>query len=139
MDSFNASRDFRPDWISSSEIMTSLKSIPSRHLLLVADSCYSGKLLRGAAPTEGNPGVAVIQRLFSKKARVAITSGGDEPVQDASSGGENSVFAIAFADALRNAGGPTPSSTIFNDVLGAVSLEASQRPRNMQIYERART
>ena len=77
----NASRDFRPDWISSSEIMTSLKSIPSRHLLLVADSCYSGKLLRGAAPTEGNPGVAVIQRLFSKKARVAITSGGDEPVR----------------------------------------------------------
>lgn len=131
----NASRDFRPDWISSSEIMTSLKSIPSRHLLLVADSCYSGKLLRGAAPTEGNPGVAVIQRLFSKKARVAITSGGDEPVQDASSGGENSVFAIAFADALRNAGGPTPSSTIFNDVLGAVSLEASQTPQYADMRE----
>ena len=66
---------------------------------------------------------------------MAITSGGDEPVQDASSGGENSVFAIAFADALRNAGGPTPSSTIFNDVLGAVSLEASQTPQYADMRE----
>ena len=131
----NASRDFRPDWISSAEIMTSLKAIPSRHLLLVADSCYSGKLLRGAAPTEGNPGVAVIQRLFSKKARVAITSGGDEPVQDASSGGQHSVFANAFARALNDADGPTPSSTIFNDVLGAVSLEASQTPQYADMRE----
>lgn len=131
----NASRDFRPDWISSAEIMTSLKAIPSRHLLLVADSCYSGKLLRGAAPTEGNPGVAVIQRLFSKKARVAITSGGDEPVQDASSGGQNSVFASAFAAALIDAEGPTPSSTIFNDVLGTVSLEASQTPQYADMRE----
>ena len=131
----NASRDFRPDWISSAEIMTSLKAIPSRHLLLVADSCYSGKFLRGAAPTEGNPGVAVIQRLFSKKARVAITSGGDEPVQDASSGGQHSVFANAFARALTDANGPTPSSTIFNDVLGAVSLEASQTPQYADMRE----
>ena len=131
----NASRDFRPDWISSAEIMTSLKAIPSRHLLLVADSCYSGKLLRGAAPTEGNPGVAVVQRLFSKKARVAITSGGDEPVQDASSGGQHSVFASAFAAALIDAEGPTPSSTIFNDVLGAVSLEASQTPQYADMRE----
>ena len=131
----SASRDFRPDWISSAEIMTSLKAIPSRHLLLVADSCYSGKLLRGAAPTEGNPGVAVIQRLFSKKARVAITSGGDEPVQDASSGGQHSVFANAFARALNDADGPTPSSTIFNDVLGAVSLEASQTPQYADMRE----
>ena len=131
----NASRDFRPDWISSAEIMTGLKAIPSRHLLLVADSCYSGKLLRGAAPTEGNPGVAVIQRLFSKKARVAITSGGDEPVQDASSGGQHSVFANALARALNDADGPTPSSTIFNDVLGAVSLQASQTPQYADMRE----
>ena len=44
----DASRDFRPDWISGDDIMTSLKAFGARHLLLVADSCYSGRLLRGA-------------------------------------------------------------------------------------------
>ena len=125
----DASRDFRPDWISGDDIMTSLKAFGARHLLLVADSCYSGRLLRGAALAEGNPSTAVIQRLFSKKARVAITSGGDEPVEDASGGSDNSIFASALAKALRSIDSPKPASTVFNELLGQVSLEASQTPQ----------
>ena len=45
------------------------------------------------------------------------------------------MFANAFARALTDADGPTPSSTIFNDVLGAVSLEASQTPQYADMRE----
>ena len=98
----DAPRDFQPDWISSDEIMNALKAVNARHVLLIADSCYSGKLLRGTAQVEKNPEAAVIERLFSKKAKVAITSGGVEPVVDSVGGSENSVFAEALLTSLRD-------------------------------------
>lgn len=131
----DAPRDLRFDWISADEILTGLKAVPSRHLLLVADSCYSGKLLRGAAPTERDPGAAVVERLFSKKARVAITSGGDEPVADGSSNGKNSVFAKSFIEALEAVSKPLPASTIFNEILNSVAMEASQTPEYAHMRE----
>ena len=131
----DAPRDLRFDWISADEILTGLKAIQSRHLLLVADSCYSGKLLRGAAPTERNPGAAMVERLFSKKARVAITSGGDEPVADGSSNGANSIFAKSFVSALESVKKPLPASTIFNQILEEVAMEASQTPEYAHMRE----
>ncbi len=131
----DAPRDLRFDWISADEILTGLKAVQSRHLLLVADSCYSGKLLRGAAPTERNPGAALVERLFSKKARVAITSGGDEPVADGSSNGANSIFAKSFVSALESVKKPLPASTIFNQILEEVAIEASQTPEYAHMRE----
>jgi TPR repeat protein len=130
-----ASRNFQPDWISADEIMTSLKSVPARHLLLVADSCYSGKLLRSNAQVEENVSNATVERLFQKKARIAITSGGNEPVQDSSSGGKHSVFAHALLGALDDVNGISPATNIFSDVLGKVSLESSQTPQYADMRE----
>ena len=131
----SASRDFQPDWISSSEIMNALKSIPARHVLLVADSCYSGKLLRSGAQSLTNPSSSMIERLFEKKARVAITSGGEEPVADSIQGSKNSVFAAAFLDALSAIDSPTPASTLFNNILGEVSVKANQTPQYSDMRE----
>ena len=77
----DAPRDFQPDWISTDEIMNALKTVVARHLLLIADSCYSRKLLRSAEKTDRNPDQVAIERMFAKKARVAI-DGGVEPVLD---------------------------------------------------------
>ena len=107
----------------------------ARHVLLVADSCYSGKLLRGAAQVEKNPEAAVIERLFSKKAKVAITSGGVEPVADSIKGGKNSVFTEALLGTLRDIESPTPASTVFNEVLGEVSLKVEQTPQYADMRE----
>lgn len=131
----DAPRDFQPDWISSAEIMNALKAVNARHVLLVADSCYSGKLLRGAAQVEKNPESAVIERLFSKKAKVAITSGGVEPVADSVAGGMNSVFTEALLGSLRNIDTPTPASTVFNEILGKVSLKVEQTPQYADMRE----
>lgn len=131
----DASRDFQPDWISADEVMTSLKSVPAKHLLLVADSCYSGKLLRSTAQIEGNVTNASIERLFQKKARVAITSGGNEPVEDSSSGGKHSIFAHALLQTLNDVNQVSAASSIFSKVLGKVSLEASQTPQYADMRE----
>lgn len=131
----DAPRDFQPDWISSAEIMTALKSVNARHVLLIADSCYSGKLLRGVAQVEKNPGAAVVERLFSKKAKVAITSGGVEPVADSVRGGKNSVFTEAFLGTLNDIDSPTPASTVFNEILGKVSLKVDQTPQYADMRE----
>lgn len=125
----NAPRDFPPDWVSADEIKTAFRSIPARHLALIADSCYSGKLLRGDEVTVSDPTESVIKRLFSKKARVAITSGGEEPVSDSANAGKHSVFAEALLAALRDNHAPLPASTLYELVLSGVTLEANQTPQ----------
>ena len=131
----NGPLDFQPDWVSSSEIMTALKSINVRHMLLVADSCYSGKLLRSGGQPTASAEAAVVQRLFSRKAKVAITSGGNEPVVDSVGGSENSVFATALVDALTDTQQPTPAGAIFKSVLSKVTSAAQQTPQYADMRE----
>lgn len=130
----DANRDFIPDWVSSAEIKNSLKSVLAKHILLIADSCYSGKLLRGGSEKKEISN-AMIERLFFKKARVAITSGGDEPVLDSIGGSENSVFAAALISALSEIDTPTPASKLFENILGEVSVKANQTPQYADMRE----
>jgi uncharacterized caspase-like protein len=130
-----APRDFRPDWISGDELLDALKVVPSRHVLLVADSCYSGRLLRSGLPAEENPNQQVIERLFSKRARVALTSGGDEPVVDSAGSQKNSVFALALSDALKSADSALPVSSIYKQIFKRVASELSQTPQYDGIRE----
>ena len=36
------------NWVSNNDITTMLKAIQARHIMVVADSCYSGSLTRDA-------------------------------------------------------------------------------------------
>ena len=89
------------NWVSNDDITDMLKAIPARHILVIADSCYSGTLVRAAS-------VAIetwedrrdwLKRIVEKRSRTALASGGLEPVADAGSGG-HSVFAAALLSAL---------------------------------------
>lgn len=121
----DAGRDFAPDWVSADEVMNAFRTVSARHLMLVADSCYSGKLLRGDAPVTVNASETAVKRLFQKKARVALTSGGEEPVADSSLGSKHSVFANSFINNLRENRSPLPASTLYDRLLSEVSNEAS--------------
>ena len=125
----DASRDFAPDWVSADEIKNAFRAISARHLALIADSCYSGKLLRGDEITVPDPTESAIKRLFSKKARVALTSGGEEPVSDSTADGLHSIFAKALLETLQNNDSPLPASTLYEKILGEVTLEAAQTPQ----------
>lgn len=87
------------NWISADDITTNVKKLNARHVLIVADSCYSGTISRGsdlvvlgAKPTEREK---YLLKMSDGKSRTLMASGGNEPVTDGG-GGLYSVFAAAL-------------------------------------------
>ncbi len=74
----DASRDSRSNWISNSTIRDYIKSIQSKHTLLISDACFSGGLLK-----ERSVGRAMMN-LYKMPSRKAITSGTLTTVPDKS-------------------------------------------------------
>ena len=112
-------------WIANADITRHLKAMRSRHVLVIADSCYSGTLMRGIAIPDVAPGY--LRRLAAKRSRAAFTSGGVEPVSDTGSDG-HSVFAAALLDTLRENRKILATSELFMDVRRRVALDAEQTP-----------
>src|SRR5262249_55537551 len=107
------------------DLTNMLKAMQARHVMVVADSCYSGTLTRDA-----NVGIKdsdYIQRMVQKKARTVMTSGGLEPVAD-SGGSGHSVVAAAFISALQPNGGVMDAQAFFSKVREPVVLAAPQTP-----------
>lgn len=98
-----AQSDRRSEWLSNSEIRNMLRRLPAKHVLVVADSCFSGTLTR--AVRVGRAFESDLDRYYEKlasqKSRTALTSGGLEPVDDGGGGG-HSVFASSFLRALED-------------------------------------
>ena len=93
--------------------------------MIIADSCYSGSVVRGNATVGDLSSLAAIRSLNTKKSRVAITSGGLQPVLDAAGSSKYSAFAKNFAAALEGVYRPTPASALFTDLRIAVSTETA--------------
>jgi hypothetical protein len=107
----DAKADSTTEWIQAETITTELKKFNSNHILIVSDSCYSGELSRMISRYKKRGSRDFyLKKLFLKKSRTLIASGGNEPVADGGGGANHSVFTKAFIDALKN----TPD-TIFTD------------------------
>jgi len=115
----------RTNWVSNARITTTLKALNAKHVLVVADSCYSGTLIRGIKVKENTPDY--VRRMAEKRARLAITSGGLEPVAD-SAGGGHSPFASVFLDVLRTNQGVMDGTEMFSQMRRPVMLKADQTP-----------
>ena len=98
------------NWISNNTIINSVKGMKAKHVMVVADSCFSGTLTRGIKFMELSPDY--IKKILEKKARTVLTSGGEEPVSD-SGGGNNSVFAAAFMHILNENTGVMEGQRLF--------------------------
>jgi hypothetical protein len=126
----DASEDNQAHWISNADITNALKALKAKHILVVADSCYSGTLARSA--NISLRGVDYIERIVKKKARTVLTSGGLEPVLDA--GGEgHSVFAHAFLAALDENDGVMDGQELFRRLRDPVVANAPQTPEYGEI------
>jgi len=121
----DAVADNQSHWISNADITDVLKAMQARHVLVVADSCYSGSLTRGLAIGSRSPGY--FEDIVKRRARTVLTSGGLEPVLDAGGGG-HSVFAKAFLDALQANIGVIDGEGIYHRVYDQVRLNAEQEP-----------
>jgi uncharacterized caspase-like protein len=129
--------DARPDdptdWLPNKTLATMLKGIDAKHVLVVADSCFSGSLNRSTVMERNPP--SYIYRLASKRARVVMTSGGLEPVQDEGGGG-NSVFAAYFLRALaENRQLVVEGSDLFLRIRRPVIENAHQTPEYGLIHQ----
>ena len=118
------------NWISSQSITEYLSIMPARHIMVVADSCYSGALT-GSAVAKLPEGMDQAKRerwlkaMNSRKARTVLTSGGVKPVMD-QGGGEHSVFANAFLRVLRSNQRVIEDYDIFRNVANQVRASASR-------------
>ena len=121
----DAVADNQSNWISNADITDMLKAIKAKHVLIVADSCYSGTLTRGLAI--GSKSAGYFQDIVQRRGRTVLTSGGLEPVLDAG-GGSHSVFADAFLDALGGNAGIIDGEGIYHKVKEQVVLNAEQTP-----------
>lgn len=126
----DAASDNDIDWLSLNSVTSAARAIPAKHLMIVADSCFSGKLTRGIIIKI--PQTDRISRMASKRVRVVLTSGGLEPVLDAG-GGDHSVFAAAFLEILRENKDVIDGTTLFSLLRRNVMLNASQTPEYSDI------
>ena len=95
------------NWISNLDVTDMLNVIEAKHIMVVADSCYSGTMST-TAQTRMSLGLndstrrsKWIRIMAKTRARVVLSSGGVKPVLDAGNG-KHSVFANAFLSALEN-------------------------------------
>ena len=125
----DAEEDINVNWISTTAITDALKATDAWHAMVVADSCYSGTLVRGiSAPAKGGDRTKLLERLALKKSRTVLTSGGLEPVMD-SGGGGHSVFAKAFLDVLRENDEVLEAQRVFTALRSKVVANADQTPQ----------
>ncbi|SRR6266700_671384 len=97
----DAASDNDVNWISASTITEEIKAIPSLHVLIISDSCYSGDLTRDAGITFSPSGhEAAMRRLLESPSRTLMSSGGDEPVVDGGADG-HSRFASVLLQSLQ--------------------------------------
>ena len=126
------------NWLLTNRVVGQIKVSPAKHVIVVADSCFSGAITRGfkVVPDRvvGDDDVDFLKGMMSKKARIALTSGGLEPVID-SGGGKNSVFSKFFISALRENSGVMTGSRLFNLIRAKVMANSSQTPEYGDIHQ----
>jgi uncharacterized caspase-like protein len=122
----DATRDNEVNWVSNSSITSAIRAIRAKHVMVVADSCYSGKLVRGIHITRKDPDY--LGRISQKKARVVLSSGGLEPVVDVGANGLHSVFATAFIETLRENKEVLDGTELFSKIRRPVMVNSDQTP-----------
>jgi len=127
----DADSETSPNRIIADDLTTGVRVLPSRHVLIISDSCYSGALSRDAdAPVPSGGEAAFLNRMLRSRSRTLMASGGDEPVAD---GGDNghSVFANAVLSALADESQPmfTASDLFYGSVRQQVAGKSEQLPQ----------
>ena len=123
----DAEDDDQVHWVANDTIMRNIRAMKAKHILVVADSCFSGTLTRGIEVINKSPDY--IKEIVKKKSRTVLTSGGEEPVSDVG-GGKNSVFAASFLRILKENLGVMNGSELFIEIRKQV---IDQTPRYNQI------
>jgi hypothetical protein len=123
-------QDAPASWLSNRAISDILNTMNAKHVLVVADSCYSGAMTRAAVPTFSSamPDKAWAQwvkTMSQSRSRTALTSGGLAPVPDTGRG-NNSHFALALVAALEDNAQVLEGQRLFRQVSSAMAMAAAE-------------
>lgn len=121
----DASKSDKSTWIPNKAISDFMASMKAKHVMVVADSCYSGTLSGSAiSPLPDNVENEDILFTSRVKARTVLTSGGLQPILD-SGGNGHSIFASAFLDTLKENDGVMEGYRLYKAMSQQVSLRSS--------------
>lgn len=120
--------DSSANWISNVAITDILNVMAAKHILVVADSCYSGALTRSSLARlqtgmSGETKIKWFKVMAKTKARIALTSGGLKPVLDAGAG-DHSIFAKAFLEVLQENDDILEGFRLYNEIQKRVARAA---------------
>lgn len=118
------------EWILNEQITDYLQIIPAKHIIIIADSCYSGVLTRSSVETPrpelgADLRLAALRELSKERVRTVMTSGGVQPVLDTGSGG-HSVFAAALLKILRQNTDILEANRLFDAVSSIVIAQSTK-------------
>jgi len=98
----DANPDTRAGWLEADHIRAKIKEMSAKHVLLVADSCFSGAITHPKTTTIGRQLNETRLRVqWNRRARMVLTSGEITPVADSASDKNHSMFARYFIQVLR--------------------------------------
>lgn len=122
----------RKTWISNAAISDVLETISARHVLVVADSCYSGTMTRNSVPAfdasmQGEEWAKWVKMMVKGRARIALTSGGVQPVPDTGAG-NHSYFARAFLNVLQDNNRLLEAQRLYRELSTYLALSAIDAP-----------
>lgn len=120
------------NWIANATITKYVETMNAKHVIVVADSCYSGTLSRTSLARLSKGLTGQQQRKWyetvaSSKVRTVFTSGGVKPVLDSVGDSRHSVFSTAFIDELESSSSQVVSTyKLFLKVQERVKAEAAR-------------
>ncbi len=120
----DARMDDKKTWIPNDVITEFMSSMKAKHVMVIADSCYSGTM-SGSAIRPFPETVEENDILFTSrvKARTVLTSGGLQPVLD-SGGDGHSIFASALLDVLNENDGVMEGYRLYKALEQQVRLRS---------------
>ncbi len=124
-----ADKSNKKTWISNAALTNFIEAMKAKHVLVVADSCYSGTLSPSAIPhpiLNSRKNRAWYDAVVVPKVRIVLSSGGVKPVVDSGSA-NHSVFANAFLTALRSGGSVMEGATLFQKLRQQVKTTQGYR------------
>lgn len=126
----DAEMDNSANWISNTAITDIINTMEAKHIIVVADSCYSGTLTQTSVARmeielSNEARNEWIKVMADTKARITLTSGGLEPVLDGG-GGKHSIFSKAFIETLQSNSGILEGYSLYHDVLTKVMQSSRQ-------------
>lgn len=114
-------------WVSNSDVSKMLSEISAKQMVMISDSCYSGRFAKEQELGLSVSGITA-DEVLAKRSVVVMSSGGDEPVADEGKGG-HSIFAWDLMQALRNVNNWQPGTSIFEQVKREVMKSFPQTPQ----------